>query len=70
MVSEPGVGRAGWIAVLTLWVRAVVWMWILKGIGIMLPTIQEQFDSTTWVMGWISSLFIVVSGFIGNYHLT
>ena len=59
-------GRAGWIAVLTWWTFTFVWMGTTKGWGVMLPTLQHQLGADTWLLGWISSTVVGVSGIIGE----
>ena len=55
-------GRAGLVAILTLWTRGVLRVGILKGLGLMLPVLQDQFVTKTWVIGWIVSTIIAFSG--------
>ena len=61
-ITEIDGGRAGWILVLTWWLTAVIWITIGKGLGIMLPTLQQQLDADTWIMGWTVSMSIAASG--------
>ncbi|XP_038066813.1 monocarboxylate transporter 12-like [Patiria miniata] len=67
--SSPPVdgGKVAWIAGLALWTRNFMWPGVLKGLGIMLPTIQDQLGAATWTMGWISSLITVVAGISGVF---
>ncbi|XP_033639069.1 monocarboxylate transporter 12-like [Asterias rubens] len=46
-------GLHGWIAVLGLFTSKVAWCNLVKGLGMMLPTLQEQFDTSTWLIGWM-----------------
>ena len=66
---SPDGGRAGCIVVFAMWTDMLMWFWILKGMGIMLPTIQYQFDTKTWVIGWITCIMLAIAGFAGNYLL-
>ncbi|XP_038078412.1 monocarboxylate transporter 12-like [Patiria miniata] len=69
-VGQPPVsdgGFQGWIAVLTLLVRNMIWIGITKGLGVMLPTLQDQLASDTWVFGWIVAMVIAVSGVIAPF---
>ncbi|XP_038053897.1 monocarboxylate transporter 12-like [Patiria miniata] len=56
----------GWYAVLCLFVSNVLWMWLIKGLGVMLPTLQQQFAAQTWLVGWmISIVSTVICVFVG-----
>ncbi|XP_038058772.1 monocarboxylate transporter 12-like [Patiria miniata] len=55
-------GRAGWFAVLAMWTRVFIWSAVLKTIGMMLPLLQDQFNTTTWILGWITSIIGAASG--------
>ncbi|XP_071789705.1 monocarboxylate transporter 12-like [Asterias amurensis] len=46
-------GLHGWIAVLGLFTTKVAVSTTLKGLGMMLPTLQEQFLTSTWLIGWM-----------------
>ncbi|XP_071810310.1 monocarboxylate transporter 12-like [Asterias amurensis] len=46
-------GLHGWIVVLGLFTSKVAWCILVKGLGMMLPTLQEQFDTSTWLIGWM-----------------
>ena len=46
-------GLHGWVAVLGLFTSKVAWTVLLKGLGMLLPTLQEQFDTSTWLIGWL-----------------
>ena len=63
----PDGGRRGWIAVLTLWTSNAIWVGITKGLGIMLPTLRHQLDTQTWIIGWITSMVVVMTGVMGKY---
>ena len=60
-MSDDGNPRGSWFAVLCLLVSWLMWTGILKGLGIMLPTLTEQFTTEKWLIGW---LMIIVSGSI------
>ncbi|XP_071789706.1 monocarboxylate transporter 12-like [Asterias amurensis] len=49
-------GLHGWIAVLSLFTTNVVVSTSLKALGMMLPTLQEQFLTSTWLVGWMVAL--------------
>ena len=65
-----GDGRKGrWTAVLALWVRSFVFSGLPKCLGLMLPTLQEQFQTQAWVLGGITAQITVFAGLSGNYTL-
>ena len=57
-------GFPGWIAVLSLWTTSLIWTGIFKGLGIMLPTLQQQFGTNTAVIGWMIGMVGTMSGLI------
>ncbi|XP_071795618.1 monocarboxylate transporter 12-like [Asterias amurensis] len=46
-------GIHGWIAVLGLFTCFAARVGVTKGLGMMLPTLQEQFVTSTWLIGWM-----------------
>ncbi|XP_033645060.1 monocarboxylate transporter 11-like isoform X2 [Asterias rubens] len=46
-------GFHGWVAVLCLFVTRAARATLFKGLGMMLPTLQEQFSTSTWLIGWM-----------------
>ncbi|XP_038058769.1 monocarboxylate transporter 12-like [Patiria miniata] len=67
-------GRAGWFAVLAMWTRLFIWSAVFKTIGMMLPLLQDQFNTTTGILGWITStigtttgLFAITSRLMGRW---
>ena len=61
IMSDDGNPRGSWFAVICLLVSMFMWIGIIKGQGIMLPTLTEQFTTETWLTGW---LMVIVSGSI------
>ncbi|XP_038059911.1 monocarboxylate transporter 12-like isoform X2 [Patiria miniata] len=66
--------RAGWFAVLAMWTRAFIWSAVIKVISMTLPLLQDQFDTTTWILGWVTSfigtatgLFAITSRLMGRW---
>ncbi|XP_038073901.1 monocarboxylate transporter 13-like [Patiria miniata] len=57
---QAGRSHQGWYAVLCLFVSYVLWVWLIKGLGVMLPTLQEQFAAQTWLVGWMLSIITAV----------
>ena len=62
----PDGGRSGLVAVLALWTKNLLEIGITKGLGIMLPTLQEQLATQMWIIGWITSMITATSGIIGK----
>ena len=57
--AEMDGGRRGLVAVLALWSRHLAWVGAAKGLGIMLPVVQEQMDIRTWVIcAWFTMILI------------
>ena len=57
------------IAVLTFWTDCFVWVGIVEGLGVMLPTLQTQFETKTWIIGWMIAMVMGMSGFTGWFCL-
>ncbi|XP_038071628.1 monocarboxylate transporter 12-like [Patiria miniata] len=57
---QAGRSHQGWCAVLCLLVSYLLWVWLLKALGVMLPTLQEQFATQTWLAGWMLSIITAV----------
>ncbi|XP_071801418.1 monocarboxylate transporter 12-like [Asterias amurensis] len=55
-------GLYGWVAVLTAWSVTLIWTVFFKGLGIMLPTLQEQFGTTTTLTGWVIAAICTTAG--------
>ncbi|XP_071801352.1 monocarboxylate transporter 12-like [Asterias amurensis] len=49
-------GLLGWCAVLGLFSSWIAWIGLIKGLAVMLPTLQEQFDASTWLVGWMIAI--------------
>ncbi|XP_038054380.1 monocarboxylate transporter 12-like isoform X1 [Patiria miniata] len=58
---QAGHSHQGWYAVLCFFVSFVLWSWVLKALGVMLPTLQEQFVAQTWLVGWMIAIINAVS---------
>ncbi|XP_038077330.1 monocarboxylate transporter 12-like [Patiria miniata] len=65
--SECYAGRTGWFVVLALWTRLFILVGIYKAIGMMIPLLQVQFDTTTWILGWITSIIGAPAGLAGIF---
>ncbi|XP_038076752.1 monocarboxylate transporter 13-like [Patiria miniata] len=60
-------GWAGPVAVLTMWTYCFMSTGVIKALGVMLPTLRDQFETKSWVIGWITSMVVAMSGFIGPF---
>ncbi len=49
-------GLHGWFAALGLFSSWMVWMSLIKGLAVMLPALQEQFNASTWLVGWMIAI--------------
>ncbi|XP_022104891.1 monocarboxylate transporter 12-like isoform X3 [Acanthaster planci] len=56
----------GWRAVLCLFTTRFLWKFLIKGLGVMLPTLQEQFSTQTWLIGWTVSIMSPVACLTGS----
>ncbi|XP_038075963.1 monocarboxylate transporter 11-like [Patiria miniata] len=59
--------RSGWCAVLSLHMTWLVWTGLIKGLGVMLPVLQEEFQSSTWLVGWTIAIINGISDFVGPF---
>ncbi|XP_071806976.1 monocarboxylate transporter 13-like [Asterias amurensis] len=66
-VSEKDGGRSGWIAVFSLWMQAFIWTGFFKGLGLMLPILQQQFDTNGAIIGWMVGMIGAMIGFVGPF---
>ncbi|XP_022103958.1 monocarboxylate transporter 12-like [Acanthaster planci] len=58
--------RMGFLAVLGVWTNWFFWISAVKGLAVMLPTLQDQMDTYTWVIGWMIVLVEVTANLIGS----
>ncbi|XP_038066413.1 monocarboxylate transporter 12-like [Patiria miniata] len=57
--------RQGWCAVLCLHMTWLFSTGLIKGLGVMLPSLVEQFSAPTWVIGWMVTIVSGVVCFTG-----
>ena len=57
--------QRGWSVVLCLHVNWLVWSGLIKSLGVMLPTLQEQFVTQTWLTGWTVAIVVGVVNIAG-----
>ncbi len=60
-------GRSGWIAVFSLWMQAFIWTGSFKGLGLMLPILQQQFNTNAAIIGWMVGMIGAMIGFVGKF---
>ena len=59
-------GLRGWIAVLCLFTTKMALAVLVKGLGMMLPSLQEQFVTSTWLIGWMVAFVSAGISFSGK----
>ena len=60
-------GLRGWIAVLCLFTTKMALAVLVKGLGMMLPSLQEQFVTSTWLIGWMVAI-IEASAYLSSKY--
>ncbi|XP_038066395.1 monocarboxylate transporter 12-like [Patiria miniata] len=58
---------SGWLAVLVLWTHGFIWVGIVKSLAMMLPVLKDQFDSETWILGWMIAMIQAMNGITGPF---
>ena len=46
-------GRRGWLVVASAHVAIMMWDRDTKALAVLLPTLKEQFNAETWMIGWL-----------------
>ncbi|XP_038066068.1 monocarboxylate transporter 12-like isoform X1 [Patiria miniata] len=64
--SQDG-GPQSWFAVLAAWMTWFFWGGLLKGLGVLVPTLQVQFATSTWIIGWIVAMLTGSVGLSGIF---
>lgn len=62
-------GRNGWIAVIVAFITWFFWIGTTKGLAIMLPSLQVQFNTSTWLIGWMVAIIDATATLVGKYRL-
>ncbi|XP_038073186.1 monocarboxylate transporter 12-like isoform X2 [Patiria miniata] len=57
--------RQGWYAVLCVHVSWLLFAGLIKGLGVMLPTLKEQFATDTWLIGWMIAIISGTGNLLG-----
>ncbi|XP_038055534.1 monocarboxylate transporter 1-like [Patiria miniata] len=55
--SDLDGGIHGWVGVLGTFASWFTWMGTVKCLAVMLPALQDQFNSHTWLVGWVIAIF-------------
>ncbi|XP_022081213.1 monocarboxylate transporter 12-like isoform X2 [Acanthaster planci] len=63
--SSTLVRHQRWYAVLCLHVSWLVGVSLFKGLGVMLPSLTDQFSAETWMVGWMVAIVAGVAGLTG-----
>ena len=63
-------GLHGWIAVLCLFTTKMAANALINRNGMMLPTLQEQFMTSTWLIGWMVAIVDAASQFSGKQFMS
>ncbi len=62
-------GLHGWIAVLGLFTTKAVLAVLVKGLGMLLPILQEQFVTSTWLIGWMVAFVEAGAELSGKFRM-
>ena len=57
---------AGSFAILGVWTNWFVWTGAIKSLAVLLPTLQDQMATYTWVIGWVIAITEVAADLTGN----
>ncbi|XP_022098564.1 monocarboxylate transporter 12-like [Acanthaster planci] len=60
-------GNASWYAVLCVHFDWLLWAGLLKGLGVLLPTLQEQFTAEAWMIGGLIATVTGVGSVAGPF---
>ena len=60
-------GALGWFAVLGSFGGSFAWVGSTKGLAVLLPTLQDQLSSPTWLVGW---MIAIIDGIIDLAGIT
>ena len=61
-------GYLGWMGVLGTFAAGMTWNGMTKGLAVLLPSLQEQFDTSTWLLGWMIAIIDGVSDLAGTVN--
>ena len=64
--SAPDAGWS-WMVLLGAHISFFLWEGLCKGLGVLLPTLTEQFDTETWPVGWAIGLMLAARGISGKH---
>ncbi|XP_038052536.1 monocarboxylate transporter 12-like [Patiria miniata] len=57
----------GLLAILGTWVNWFIWVGTVKSLATLLPTLRDQMETYTWVIGWIIVIMEVTADLIGPF---
>ena len=55
-----------WVVLLASHVAFLLWEGLCKGLGVLLPTLTEQFGTETWPVGWTIGMMLAARGVSGK----
>ena len=56
----------GHLAVVGTWATWFFWTGVDKGLAVLLPTLRDQLDTYTWVIGWMIVMCDAAAELIGR----
>ncbi len=56
-----------WIILVATSVIYFLWCGLLKALSVLLPTLQDQFETHTWVIGVLDTMLIIIRDCSGKY---
>ncbi|XP_038060637.1 monocarboxylate transporter 12-like [Patiria miniata] len=65
--AERGNRYVGLLAILGTWVNWFIWTGAVKGLATLLPTLRDQMETYTWVIGWMIVIMEVTLNLIGPF---
>ena len=55
------------VAVLCCWFVAFVWIGAMKSLAVLMPTLRDQMETYTWVVGWMIVIMEVAIDVVGEH---
>ena len=60
----------GCFLILMYFTYAMIWEGVYKSLGVLLPTLRDQFTTQTWIIGIVTSVLGVSSSISGREELS